>query len=309
MVNRRLSRPDRTAGHIKRRMFRHGWVFDIVNGFILLLLALSCVLPFVNVLAVSFSDSASATAGMVGLIPVNFSLASYTFVFQKVRFLLSMRNSFVRVLVGTSVNMLLTIITAYPLSKSSQEFKGRMGFAWFFAITMLIGGGLIPSYLIVTWTKLRNTIWSMVLPGAVPVYNVVILLNFFKQLPKELEESALLDGAGDWRILWRIAVPLSMPCLATLIIFVTVGHWNEWYSGMVYLDNIEKYPLATYLHNVLIRPDFDNMKLDEVQRIMQISSRTLSNAQIMVGALPIILIYPFLQRYFVKGLTLGSLKG
>jgi ABC-type sugar transport system, permease component len=293
----------------RRKFFRNGWVFELVNNLIMLFLALSCVLPFVNVLAVSLSDSSAASAGVVGLWPVKFSLASYEFVFQKVRFMMSMWNSVQRVLVGTTVNMLLTIITAYPLSKPSREFKGRMGFAWFFVITMLIGGGLIPSYLITVWTGLRNTIWSMIIPGAVPVYNVVILLNFFKQLPKELEESAVLDGAGDWRILWQIYVPLSLPCLATLVIFVTVGHWNEWFSGMIYLNKVESYPLATYLHNALKRPDFDNMMLDEVQRVMQISNRTLSSAQTMVGALPIIMIYPFLQRYFVKGLTLGSLKG
>jgi putative aldouronate transport system permease protein len=141
------------------------------------------------------------------------------------------------------------------------------------------------------------------------VYNVVVLLNFFRQLPKELEESAVLDGAGDFRILYRIYVPLSVPCIATLIIFQTVGHWNEWFSGMVYLDQIEKYPLATYLHNVLTRPSFDNMEMHEIQRIMKISNRTLGNAQIMIGALPTILSYPFLQRFFVKGMTLGSLKG
>jgi len=293
----------------RRKVFRTGWVFEWVNNFIMLLLALSCLLPFINVLAVSLSDSSAASAGVVGLWPVKFSLASYEFVFQKVRFMMSMWNSVVRVLLGTTINMLLTIITAYPLSKPSREFKGRMGFAWFFVITMLIGGGLIPSYLITVWTGLRNTIWALIIPGALNVYNVVILLNFFKQQPRELEESAVLDGAGDWRILWQIAVPLSMPCLATLIIFTTVGHWNEWFSGMIFLDRVEKYPLATYLHNVLKRPDFDNMHLDEVQRVMKISNRTLSSAQTMVGALPIILIYPFLQRYFVKGMMLGSLKG
>lgn len=293
----------------RRRGLRAMTLFDVINYLFLLLLALACLLPFVNVLAVSLSDSATASGGMVGLIPVKFTFASYEFALQKVRFLRSMLNSLVRVALGMSTNMLLVILTAYPLSKPRSELKGRTAFAWYFFVTMLISGGMIPLYLVVMWTGLRNTIWALILPGAVPVYNVLILLNFFKQLPKELEESALLDGAGDFRILWQIFVPLSMPCIATLIIFVTVGHWNEWYSGIVYLDNIEKYPLATYLHNVLLKPNFDNMELDEIQRMMQISNRTLANAQIMIAALPIILVYPFLQRFFVKGLTLGSLKG
>ena len=294
----------------KEKLRRYGSpVFDICNNIFLCVLGLLCVLPFINVIAVSLSDSSSAMAGLVGLWPVNFSLASYFFAFQKVRFLLSMGNSAIRVLLGVSINMLLTILTAYPLSKSKGVLKGRTALSWIFVFTMLIGGGMIPTYLVVSWTKLMNTVWALILPGAVPVFNVVILLNFFKQIPGELEESAVIDGAGDYRICWQLYVPLSIPCLATLIIYVTVGHWNEWLGGMIYLRNIEKYPLATYLHNVLVRPNFDNLTLDEIQRVMKISSRTLSSAQIMIGALPIILIYPFLQRFFVKGMLLGSLKG
>ena len=283
--------------------------FDVINYAFLGLLALSCVLPFINVLAVSLSDSAVAQANMVGLIPVKFTFSSYVFALQKKRFLLSMLNSVQRVVVGVSLSSLLTIITAYPLSKAKGVFKGRTAFSWFFMLTMLVSGGLIPTFLIVTWTGLRNTVWALVLPGAVPVYNVLILLNFFRTLPGELEESAVLDGAGDFTILFRFFVPLSMPCIASLIVFTSVAHWNEWLGGAIYLDSIEKYPLATYLHNVLQRPNFDDMDLKEIQRLMQISNRTLSSAQIIIGALPIILVYPFLQRYFVKGLTLGSLKG
>jgi putative aldouronate transport system permease protein len=223
-----------------------------------------------------------------------------------------MQNSLVRVLVGVSVNMAITILTAYPLSKAKNVFKGRTFFAWFFVITMLVGGGMIPTFLMVTWTGIRNTIWALILPGALPVYNMVIMLNFFRQIPHELEESAVLDGASDFRILMQIFLPLSLPCIATLTIFLTVGHWNDWFSGMVYMDRINNYPLATYLHNVLQRPNFDQiatMTHEERSRMLQISPRTLINAQITMSTLPIIMIYPFLQRFFVKGLTLGSLKG
>ncbi|HML49558.1 MAG TPA: carbohydrate ABC transporter permease, partial [Clostridia bacterium] len=162
---------------------------DVAILIVLLLLAFMCLIPMLNTVAISFSDKVSAQGGKVFIWPVNFNLAPYRELIKDTQFFRSFMISVYRVLLGGAINVVLTILTAYPLSKSSQEFKGRMGFAWFFAITMLIGGGLIPAYLIVTWTRLRNTIWAMVLPGAVPVYNVVILLNFFKQLPKELEES------------------------------------------------------------------------------------------------------------------------
>ena len=288
------------------------YIFDIVNYTVLGVLALSCVVPFINIIAVSFSDSSSATAGRVGLWPVNFTPESYRLALAKPRFVTSMLNSLARVALGVAINLAVTILTAYPLSKTKEAFKGRTFFSWFFVITMLVGGGMIPTYLIVNWTGLRNSIWALVIPGALPIFNMVVLLNFFRQIPGELEESAMLDGAGDFRTLLQIVLPLSVPCIATLVIFMTIGHWNDWYSGMVYMDKIDKYPLATYLHNVLQRPDFDRlsqMTPEERSRMLQISPRTLQNAQIALSTLPIICVYPFLQRYFVKGLTLGSLKG
>jgi len=282
--------------------------FDVFNYLFLGIMALLCILPFIHVLSVSLSSSHAASGGMVGLYPVEFTFESYNFAFHKKRFLLSMFNSTNRVAVGVTVNMLLTILTAYPLSKAKNELKGRTGISWFFVVTMLISGGLIPTYLIVTMTGIRNSVWALVLPGAVPIFNVVILLNFFRQIPKELEESALMDGAGHWRILARIYLPLSLPAIATLIVFQAIGHWNDWFSGSIYLDNITKYPLATYLHNVLVTPRFDNMELNEIRRIMQISDRTLGAAQIMIGTIPILIIYPFMQRFFVKGMIVGSLK-
>lgn len=284
-------------------------IFSFFNGLFLILLALSCVVPFIHVLAVSLSDSPSASAGTVGLWPININFDSYLFAFKKQRFISSMLVSVNRLWLGVLINMVLTILTAYPLSKNKRELKGRSIFSWFFVITMLIGGGLIPTYMVVMGTGLRNTIWALILPGAVPVYNMVILLNFFRQLPKELEESAFLDGAGQWRILAQIYIPLSMPALATLIIFQSVAHWNEWFSGLIYMDNIEKYPLASYMQNILVRPNFDNMSSDQIRDVLKISDRSFSSAQIIISTLPIILVYPFLQRFFVKGMTLGSLKG
>ena len=292
-----------------KRGFCKDRVFNIFNYSFMIFLALTCLLPFIHVLAVSFSDSPSASAGRVGLWPVNFNLDSYIFAFRKKRFLTSMLTSVNRVSLGVSINTLLTILTAYPLSKPQRELKGRTFFSWFIVLTMLINGGLIPTDMVVTGTGLRNSIWALVLPGAVPVFNVVVLLNFFKHIPKELEESAFLDGAGQWRILARIFVPLSIPALATLVIFQAVGHWNEWLSGLIYMDSIDRYPLASYMQNILVRPNFDNMSVEEIKQVLNISNRSFKAAQIMISTLPIITVYPFLQRYFVKGLVLGSLKG
>lgn len=284
-------------------------IFNFFNSTILIFLALICILPFVHVLAVSFSDSPSASAGIVGLWPKNFNLDAYLFAFGKKRFLTSMFVSVERLALGVVVNIILCILTAYPLSKSSRVLPGRTVLSWYFVTTMLINGGLIPLFIIVTETGLRNSLWSLILPGAVPIFNVVVLLNFFKQLPVELEESAFLDGASQWRILAQIYVPLSLPALATVFIYVAIGHWNDWLSGILYMDDIEKYPLASYMQNILVRPNFDNMSIDEIRRVMNVSDRSFAAAQIMISTLPILLVYPFMQKYFVKGMTVGSLKG
>lgn len=284
-------------------------VFEITNDILLIVLALLCVLPFLHVAAISLSSAPAATAGEVGLWPVGFTLDSYKYALQRTEFVVSIYNTIQRVLLGVSINMLLLVLTAYPLSKSSQVLPGRTLFAWFFVITMLIGGGLIPTYLVVSWTGIRNTIWSLVLPGAVNAFNLTILLNFFRQIPKELEESAVLDGASQLAILAAVFLPLSVPALATLTIFNTVGHWNEWFSGLIYMDSVRNYPLQSYLQTVIVEINFDIMTLDQIEMMTRVTNRTFKAAQIMIATLPIIFIYPFLQRHFVKGMTLGSLKG
>jgi putative aldouronate transport system permease protein len=283
-------------------------LFDTINTLFLILLSLTCLLPFVNVLAVSFSSPAAANAGRVGFWPVDFNLEAYKYALSRMNFVSSIVNSGIRLVVGISTNMLLTILAAYPLSKTKRVFPGRSIFAWYFAITMMVGGGLIPMYLVVKSTGISNSIWALVLPYAVPVFNVLILLNFFRTMPASIEESAIIDGAGSWRILFMIYVPLALPSLATLIIFQAVFHWNEWLWGLIFMDNISQYPLATYLRNVLQNPRFDSLRLEDIEQALRISARTARAAQILIGMLPILMIYPFMQRYFIKGLTLGSVK-
>jgi len=285
-----------------------GKLFSVGNIIVLTVLALLCLLPLVNVLAVSLSSSSAASAGMVKLWPVEFTLKSYDFVLKKPEFITSFGISVQRVLLGTVINMLLTIMLAYPLSKEPRAFTGRVLYVWYFVLTMLVSGGLIPWYLIIKNVGLLGSIWALILPGAVNVFNVVLLLNFFRNLPKELEEAAFVDGAGHWTILWRIYVPLSMPALATLILFTMVGHWNSWFDGMILMDTPDKYPLQSYLQTVVINRDLSLVTMADAATLAEVSDRTLKGAQIFLAALPIICVYPFLQRFFIKGVVLGSVK-
>ncbi len=284
-------------------------IFNVFNILFLLAAALSCVLPIVHILALSFSSNNAASAGFVKLWPVQPNINSYMYVFRRAQFWRSFLISIERVGLGVIINMLLTILIAYPLSKESHRFKARTVYVWIFFFTSLFSGGLIPGYMLVYSLKLIDTIWALVLPGAVPVFNVILLLNFFRQLPLELEEAALIDGASHWRILWRIYVPTSTPALATLVLFCAVGHWNSWFDGMIFMNRPEHYPLQSYLQSVIVMRDLSLVGNDAWRDLMEISDRTVKAAQIFMGALPILMVYPFLQRYFVKGIVLGSVKG
>ncbi|MFC3800506.1 carbohydrate ABC transporter permease [Cohnella sp. GCM10012308] len=286
-----------------------GRLFNGFNAVVLVLLALLCLLPLVQVLAVSLSSSTAASAGAVKLWPVDLTFESYKFVLGKPEFPRAFWISLERVLLGATINMLLTITLAYPLSKEPAAFRGRTVYVWFFVLTMLVGGGLIPWYLVIKAAGLLGSIWALVLPGAVNVFNVVLLLNFFRGLPKELEEAAFVDGAGHWTILWKLFVPLSMPALATLILFTVVGHWNSWFDGLILMNTPEKYPLQSYLQTVVINRDLSLITMADAATLSQVSDRTLKGAQIFLAALPIICVYPFLQRFFIKGVVVGSVKG
>lgn len=283
-------------------------LFVIINSTLLFVLACLCLLPLVHVAALSFSSSQAATAGYVKLWPVEFTTSSYSFVLSKPAFLKSIGVTLQRVLLGVTINMLLTVLIAYPLSKETTKFPYRTAYVWFFVITMLFHGGLIPQYMIVKYTGIMDTLWALVLPGAVPVFNVVLLLNFFRGLPKELEEAAFMDGAGHWITLWKVILPLSAPAIATITLFATVGHWNSWFDGLIYMNSPDHYPLQSYLQTVVINRDLTVMSSIDMQSLAEVSDRTAKAAQIFLGALPILLVYPFLQRFFMKGIVLGSVK-
>jgi len=284
-------------------------VFVVCNFVFLALLSFLCLMPIIHILAISFSSGAAAAAGKVTLWPVEFTTAAYNNVFGKPEYLRAFWVSVQRVVLGTSLSMFLVILTAYPLSKETHQFRLRTWYAWFFVFTILFNGGLIPTYLTVKSLGLIDTLWALILPTAVPVFNVILLLNFYRSLPKELEESSRIDGAGHFTTLWKIYVPLSLPALATTGLFTMVGHWNSWFDGMLYMNHTENYPLQTFLQTVIIQMDFRFIKAENAELMLKLSDRTSRAAQIFVAAFPILIVYPFLQKLFIKGIVMGSVKG
>lgn len=287
-------------------------LFDALNYAFMGVLALCCILPVVHIMAISFSDKSSTMAGYVSFIPRNFNLSSYNIMVNDQRFFNSFLVSIERVALGVAVQMLITVLMAYPLSKEEKDFRGRTAYAWYMFTTILIGGGLIPWYMTIRSLGLLDRIWALILPGAVPVFNVVLLLNFFRQLPREMEEAAFIDGASHWQVLWRIFIPVSPPALATICLFSAIGHWNSWFDGFILMSKTDLYPLQTYVRAIV---DFSQniSKLlggtEHLEEMRKISNQTVRAAQVFLSALPIMLVYPFLQKYFMKGIIIGSVKG
>jgi putative aldouronate transport system permease protein len=217
--------------------------------------------------------------------------------------------SIVRVILGTSLNLFIILISAYPLSKENTKFHMRTVYVWIFFTTMLVSGGMIPNYLLITRLGLRNNILALILPGAVHIFHIVLMINFFRQIPKELEEASLIDGASHYITLAKVYVPCSLAAIATISLFCMVGHWNEWFAGMIYMQKPDLKPLQTYLRTIIIDMDMSQMTGDEMGEFLRLSDRSLRSAQIIIAMIPILSVYPFLQRYFVKGIVLGSVKG
>lgn len=284
-------------------------LFVAFNYTFLLAISVLCLLPLVHVFSVSFSSSAAAMGGLVKLWPVQFTPNAYEYVLKKPEFLTALWITLKRVVLGVSISMFLTILTAYPLAKEKSKFKWRTRYAWLLVLTMLFNGGLIPWYMTIKSLGMLDSIWALVLPGAVPVFNVILLLNFYRGLPKELEESAFMDGAGHWTTLWRIYAPLSLPALATIGLFTIVSHWNSWFDGLILMNSPENYPLQSYLRTIIVGQDLTMLTSTDLSLLQDLSEQTVKTAQIFLGALPIILVYPFLQRFFIKGIVMGSVKG
>ncbi len=284
-------------------------IFNVINSIFLVLVALFCLAPMVYMLAVSLSDNAQVVAGNVTFWPKKFTTATYEYLFGYKAFWKSMGISVVRTALSLAFTLSLTVLSAYPLSKSPKKFYGRSIFAWYFFIPMLINGGLIPTYMIISRLGLIGSLWALVLPSAVTVFYVMLLLNFFRGLPEELEEAALLDGAGQWTILFRVFLPLATPALATIAVYCSLAQWNEWFNGIIYMKTPSQYPLMSYLQATVLNVDMESLSAEEQMKMASIGSDTYQAAQLFVAALPMLCIYPFMQKYFTKGLVMGSVKG
>ncbi len=282
-------------------------IFTIVNCFLLIVVSIACIFPILHILAISFSSKTAVNGGMVTFLPVDFTTEAYKFVANGKEFYLSFIVSVKRTILGVIINMFFTVTAGYALSKSKQKFSARNGYMWFFIITMLFSGGLIPGYLVVSKLNLIDTVWALILPGAVPVYYLILFQNFVKTLPEEITESAYIDGAREMTVLTRMILPLSKPILATLILFNAVNHWNSWFDGMIYMNRPQNYPLQTYLQTIVV--EINLKAVNSISDITSISEKNSRAAQIILAMLPIVVVYPFLQKYFTKGIVLGSVKG
>lgn len=280
-----------------------------LNVLLLILITLLCLLPVWYTLVVSLSDKAPVAAGQVFVWPKQFTWNSYVTIMEDAQFFRSFWISVQRVIYGAAVTFIVVLLMAYPLSKSSAEFKPRNVIMWLLVFCMLFSGGLVPWFMTMRDLGLTNNIWGLVLGGGLPVFNVILVMNYFRNLPKEMEESALMDGAGPWRILFGIFLPLSTPVMATILIFTIVGHWNEFFQALVLMTKNENYPLQSYIRQVTVAINTSQMDAEAAKRMTSLSNQTLNAAKIFISMLPLLVIYPFFQKYFVKGITLGSVKG
>lgn len=281
-----------------------------VNYIILGGIALLALMPFVHVLAQSLSSHHAITSGKVSLWPVDFTMEAYIRVFREQEFLNSFQVSVLRTVVGTFVNVLLTCLLAYPISKA--YIKGRSVILFLLVFTMMFGGGMIPTFLVVKETGLLNTFWAYIIPGAVSAFNVIIMKNFFQSVPSELEESARIDGCSNLGILVRLVIPLSMPAIATITLFHAVAHWNSFFDTVLYVTNRDLFPLQVYLRELVMFNSSDintNASNSASMDSTLLALESLKAAALISSTVPILIVYPFLQRYFVKGIMLGSVKG
>lgn len=291
-----------------------GIVSNIGKGTIYLivfLLGLLCLLPLLNIIALSFSGSAAVSANRVGFIPVDFTMAAYQKILGDQQFWRSFGISVIRVILALVLNLVLVLLMAYPLSKTKREFRGRNVYMNILIFAMLFNGGMIPTYIVVKELGLLNSVWALVLPGAVPIFSVIMVMNFFIGVPKALEEAAVIDGATPLQVLTKVYLPCSKPVIATVALFSIVGSWNDFFSGLIYMTKVNNYPLQTYIQSLSVKlEDMLNAggSISSLVNVMDVSAQNLNAAKIVVSVIPLLLIYPLLQKYLITGIVVGSVK-
>lgn len=295
---------------VENRSF-HSRVRITVIYAIVILLGLGCLFPLLNILAISLSGSAAVSANKVGILPVDFTLIAYDKILSDSQFWHSFLISVIRVGLALVLNLAVTVPMAYAMTKGKREFRARNVYMNLLIFAMLFNGGMIPTYILVRNLGLLNTIWALVLPGALPIFNVILLMNFFLGIPKSLEEAALIDGASPFQVLLKVMIPCAKPCLATVSLFSIVGSWNDFFSGLIYMQKLEDYPIMTYIQSLnvdiqqLLKSGASSSTLENVT---ELSNRNLNAAKIVVAVIPLLLIYPILQKYLITGMVMGSVK-
>ncbi len=279
-------------------------IFDIAIMVIVGIIAITFLVPLLNVLASSFSSADRVVAGDVGLFPVEFSLNGYKEIFKNNTIWTGFKNSLIYTAIGTVIQVTAQMLCAYPLSR--KDFKGRKFINLFLVLTMFVSGGMIPTYILVTQLNLYNTIWAIILPGCISVFNIIVIRTYMEtSIPMEVQEAAMIDGCGDFSIFFRIVLPLCRPIIAVMILYAVVGYWNSYFNAMMYVQDQSLYPLQNILNNILISNQSSlGGGVTDINTAEQ-----LKYVIIVVSSLPLLIIYPFFQKYFEKGVTIGGVKG
>lgn len=282
-------------------------VFTVINYSLLLLSSIITIVPFIYIVAVSFATPEEVAKGGLMLFPTKFTLGAYEYIFSTETLVRSILVSIYVTVLGTLINLLLTSFMAYPLARPTLRGRGIVLFMVLF--TMLFSGGIIPTYFVVKAFGMIDTYWSLIIPGAISAFNLIVLKNFFQQIPEGLEEAAKIDGCHDLGILFRIVLPLSMPAMATFGLFYAVAHWNSYFNAVMYINDSEKWPVQVVLRQiVLLSQDMIGDSTAQAEP-MEYLPQTIRMASIVIATIPIVIVYPFLQKYFAKGVMLGSVKG
>lgn len=283
-------------------------LMNILVHVTMILAIILCILPVLHIASISVSSTTAINQGRVSLFPVEFTLDAYKSVFRSGKVPNGFYNSVIYMCLGTVINLVLTILTAYPLSK--RKLPLRSFYTLLVTIPMFFSGGLIPNFLLINELGIYNKIWALVLPGAISTWNLIIMRTFFMNIPDTLEESAYLDGANDFQILFHIVLPLSLASIATIGMFYAVSHWNSWFNALIYLRDNSKYPLQLILREIVIQNSM-SAELAEtyVEDTPTVTAESIKYATLFISILPMLIIYPFVQKYFVKGVMVGSIKG
>jgi ABC-type sugar transport system, permease component len=286
-------------------------LFDIFNLFFMILILFITLFPFWNQVVTSLSGGFGAYSSGVLLLPRKFSLDAYKLVFEYPQLWVGFKNSIIRTILGTIISVIFTALTAYPLSKSKLPFNRLC--TGLITFTMLFNGGLIPNYLLIIKLGMMDTIWSLIIPTMIGAWNVLIMRNFFMSIPESMEESAKIDGASYLKIFIKIVLPLSLPVIATVSLWVAVGHWNSWFDAMIYMKSKDKIVLQGVLQRIIIENNSNDigaiLRKTQGGKNSDYTGRQLQAAIILIATIPMLMAYPFVQKYFIKGIMIGAIKG